>query len=213
MELLINHQFLSAIASTFWGAKIAQKILWLVWFFRTTINFFELSYFSVYRSSTFSHARRLSSSRTLLNYGRPKGQFGSSHEKFETWTKNPSYLVRSLLYIKRCPHISFLLTRCGSYSNVHCDWVSSFRTEELFVQLRCHVDEARVSTKDWSQVQKEDWTNCQVIRAVCLRQRPEVSLDWVVKSIKRSLQVNCAKWLFLGNRPPTPPLSQHLLLT
>ena len=106
-----SHQFLSAIASTFWGAKIAQKILWLVWFFRTTINFFELSYFSVYRSSTFSHARRLSSIRTLLNYGRPKGQFGSSHEKFEiwSWTKNPSYLVRSLLYIKRCPHISFLL--------------------------------------------------------------------------------------------------------
>ena len=114
--------------------------------------------------------------------------------------------------IKRCPHIFFLLTRCGSYSNVHCYWVSSFRTEELFVQLRCHVDEARVSTKDWSQVQKEDWTNCQVIRTVCLRQRPESSLDWVVKSIKRSLQVYCAKWLFLGNWPPTPPLSQHLLL-
>lgn len=90
----------------------------------------------------------------LLNYGRPKGQLGSSHEKFKVWSwpKNPSYLVRSLLYIKRCRHISFLLTRCGSYSNVHCYWVSSFRTEELFVQLRSHVDEARVSTKDWSQV-------------------------------------------------------------
>lgn len=188
-----------------------------MWFFRTTITFFELSYFSFHCSSTFSYARRLSSSRTSLNYGRPKGQFGSSHEKFEVWSwpKNPSNLVRSLLCIKRCPHLFFLLTRCGSYSNVHCYWVSSFRTEELFVQLRCHVDEARVSTKDWSQVQKEDWTNCQVIRAVCLRQRLEVSLDWVdwVATIKRSPQVNCAKWLFLGNSLPTPPLSQHLLLT
>ena len=57
-----------------------------------------------------------------------------------------------------------LLTfRCCSYSHLNGDRVPAIRPQELIVQLCGHVDEARVPSADWCQVEEEGWAGSEVV--------------------------------------------------